>query len=112
MRSYSCVFSIRTLDTRTTYAGCGLVRRVFGPGAAARPGIEACGAASSAQRRKRPCTVIMKALFRRRAEPARTLPAPSIPAGLRVYAVGDIHGRSDLLDRLHAKISADLDAGP
>jgi len=31
-----------------------------------------------------------------------------LPPGLRVYAIGDIHGRADLLDRLHAKIEADL----
>lgn len=31
-----------------------------------------------------------------------------LPPGLRVYAIGDIHGRADLLDRLHDKIEADL----
>ncbi|MBM3566815.1 MAG: hypothetical protein FJX42_11965, partial [Alphaproteobacteria bacterium] len=29
------------------------------------------------------------------------------PPGSRLYAVGDIHGRSDLLDRLHEAIAAD-----
>ena len=29
------------------------------------------------------------------------------PSGSRVYAIGDIHGRSDLLRRLHAMILAD-----
>ena len=34
-------------------------------------------------------------------------PAPAMPVGMRVYAVGDIHGRSDLLDRLLAMILND-----
>jgi len=33
---------------------------------------------------------------------------PSAPPGLRIYAIGDVHGRLDLLDRLSAKIAADL----
>lgn len=37
-------------------------------------------------------------------------PPPSIPAGQRAYAIGDIHGRLDLLDDLIARIRAD-DAG-
>lgn len=36
----------------------------------------------------------------------------SVPAGRRVYAVGDIHGRLDLLDRLLAMIAADDAARP
>lgn len=32
-----------------------------------------------------------------------------LPPGLRVYAIGDIHGRVDLLDQLHGLIEADLD---
>ena len=32
---------------------------------------------------------------------------PSLPAGLRVYAIGDIHGRLDLLNQLLALIDAD-----
>jgi len=35
-----------------------------------------------------------------------------LPPGLRVYAIGDIHGRADLLDRLHDKIEADLATAP
>ena len=30
----------------------------------------------------------------------------------RIYAIGDIHGRSDLLDRMVTAISGDLDAHP
>jgi serine/threonine protein phosphatase 1 len=33
---------------------------------------------------------------------------PSLPAGLRIYAIGDIHARLDLLDKLFARIDADL----
>ncbi len=33
---------------------------------------------------------------------------PQLPQGLRVYAIGDIHGRVDLLDQLNEKIQADL----
>jgi serine/threonine protein phosphatase 1 len=35
-----------------------------------------------------------------------------LPPGLRVYAIGDIHGRSDLLDRLHDLIETDLSTAP
>lgn len=35
-----------------------------------------------------------------------------LPPGLRVYAIGDIHGRADLLDRLHDKIEVDLGTAP
>ena len=34
-------------------------------------------------------------------------PAPAIPAGERVYAVGDIHGRRDLFNIIRAAIEAD-----
>ena len=37
---------------------------------------------------------------------------PSVPAGLRVYAVGDIHGRADLLQAVFARIDRDLLARP
>jgi serine/threonine protein phosphatase 1 len=33
--------------------------------------------------------------------------APHVPAGRRVYAIGDIHGRADLLARLHEMILED-----
>lgn len=41
---------------------------------------------------------------------ARRLQAPTLPEGQLLYAVGDIHGRSDLLDDLLAKIEADAAA--
>ena len=34
------------------------------------------------------------------------------PEGLRIYAIGDIHGRSDLLEALAARIDADLATAP
>jgi serine/threonine protein phosphatase 1 len=37
---------------------------------------------------------------------------PSLPVGLRIYAIGDIHGRLDLLTRLSSKIADDLEARP
>jgi serine/threonine protein phosphatase 1 len=37
---------------------------------------------------------------------------PSLPAGLRIYAVGDIHGRLDLLDELLARINTDIALRP
>ncbi len=35
-----------------------------------------------------------------------------LPDGVRVYAIGDIHGRLDLLQILHTKIQKDLEARP
>ena len=37
---------------------------------------------------------------------------PSLPAGTRIYAFGDIHGRLDLLDELLGKVDADLAGHP
>lgn len=39
-------------------------------------------------------------------------PVYRIPQGLRVYAVGDVHGHAALLDSLNARIAADLDESP
>lgn len=44
-------------------------------------------------------------LLRRAIDPAP--PAARVPDGLRVYAVGDIHGRLDLLDSLLFRIESD-----
>lgn len=40
----------------------------------------------------------------------KTLQPPALPAGERIYAVGDIHGRRDLLDKLLKRIHKDLNA--
>ncbi|WP_046865771.1 metallophosphoesterase family protein [Microvirga massiliensis] len=37
---------------------------------------------------------------------------PGVPAGQRVYAVGDIHGRADLLDGMRQSIAEDLEEFP
>ena len=37
---------------------------------------------------------------------------PSLPAELRIYAIGDIHARLDLLDNLLAQISSDISQRP
>ncbi len=42
--------------------------------------------------------------FRRKPQPAHQ---PRIPSSQRVYAIGDIHGRVDLLQDLHQRIEAD-----
>jgi serine/threonine protein phosphatase 1 len=39
--------------------------------------------------------------------PRESGPTPAIPAGQRVYAIGDVHGRLDLFDALIAAIEAD-----
>jgi len=41
------------------------------------------------------------------------VPAPAVlPPGQRIYAIGDVHGRDDLLAALHADIASDLAARP
>ena len=37
---------------------------------------------------------------------------PRLPDGVRIYAVGDLHGRSDLLDRVLSHIDCDLERHP
>jgi serine/threonine protein phosphatase 1 len=37
---------------------------------------------------------------------------PSVPRGTRVYAIGDIHGRADLLREIHRLIRADFERAP
>jgi serine/threonine protein phosphatase 1 len=49
----------------------------------------------------------LTALFRR-ADP----PAYALPAGTRAYAIGDVHGRRDLLEELLARIDAERSADP
>jgi serine/threonine protein phosphatase 1 len=49
--------------------------------------------------------MVLKRLFARKEDPAPRLWA--LPAGERVYAIGDIHGRLDLLDTLLDRIAFD-----
>ena len=44
--------------------------------------------------------------------PAIALPQARVPDGVRVYAVGDLHGRHDLLLQLFEKIEADAAKAP
>ena len=53
---------------------------------------------------------LLARLFRRRSSAA--FPLFAGPAGERLYAVGDIHGRLDLLDALLGRIAEDLAARP
>ncbi len=46
-----------------------------------------------------------------RKSPSRETPATA-PPGLRIYAIGDIHGRADLLDEMLALIKDDLAQSP
>ena len=53
------------------------------------------------------------AVFGLFAKSANRAPAAAwVPGGTRVYAIGDIHGRVDLLEALHRDIRADADAHP
>ncbi len=45
------------------------------------------------------------------AHSLRTIPA-SLPADTRIYAIGDIHGRADLLAETIARIDEDLQRRP
>ncbi|HEX4766927.1 MAG TPA: metallophosphoesterase family protein [Lichenihabitans sp.] len=52
----------------------------------------------------------------RRLRPAGPHAAPvrsaALPEGLRIYAIGDVHGHADLLDRMASRIEADLARNP
>lgn len=50
--------------------------------------------------------MVISRLFRKSA-PAPVVEPPRLPAGLRVYAIGDIHGRRDCFDDLLALIDRD-----
>ncbi|NML06259.1 metallophosphoesterase family protein [Sphingomonas sp. G-3-2-10] len=54
---------------------------------------------------------MLRKLFKKTAPgPSPDQPRGSIPDGQRVYAIGDIHGRLDLLDELLGKLDADDEA--
>lgn len=52
---------------------------------------------------------MLSRLFGRRREASAP---PKAPDGMRLYAIGDIHGRADLLADLHARIVADAARAP
>ena len=37
---------------------------------------------------------------------------PAVPDGTRLYVIGDVHGRLDLLEEIERRIEADLQANP
>jgi serine/threonine protein phosphatase 1 len=57
---------------------------------------------------------VVLAWLRNRAQPvaSQSAFAPAIPPGQRVYAIGDIHGRIDLLQSIERRITADVAAAP
>jgi serine/threonine protein phosphatase 1 len=62
-----------------------------------------------------PLTGLMHRLFRRARpgasrEQGGALSPATVPPGIRIYAVGDVHGRADLLARLFERIDADRDS--
>lgn len=54
----------------------------------------------------KPLKSVINSFFRKPTLPAVT---PFLPDGLRVYCIGDIHGRYDLLCQLHDKITHDAE---
>lgn len=50
--------------------------------------------------------------WRRHRSAERLTPVPKVPDGMRLYAVGDIHGRADLLEQLLGLIAADAAQHP
>lgn len=51
-------------------------------------------------------------MIRRLLTRGRAKAAPRLPEGLRIYAIGDVHGRADLLDRKLSLIDAHVAAHP
>jgi serine/threonine protein phosphatase 1 len=51
---------------------------------------------------------MLSRLFNRKGRTEVLQAGATVPEGERIYAIGDIHGRADLLQRLHALIDADL----
>lgn len=49
-------------------------------------------------------------MFPRKPQPELFSSLASVPEGLRVYAIGDVHGRADLLEQQHALMEADFKA--
>jgi serine/threonine protein phosphatase 1 len=43
---------------------------------------------------------------------SRTKRRPRVPDGVRIYAIGDVHGRADLLEQVLARIDAQMAAHP
>src|SRR3974390_2975386 len=50
---------------------------------------------------------MLRAIFKKLAAAAPESSGPRVPEGMRVYVVGDVHGRLDLLRLLAARIAED-----
>jgi len=61
--------------------------------------------------RQRTGISMLRKMFARTATPT-AMRQPAVPDGVRVYAIGDIHGQAKLLDNLHQMIGDDLVAHP
>ena len=46
-------------------------------------------------------------LFKKFQKPPKPPVTPHVPENHRIYSIGDIHGRADLLEQLHEKIQTD-----
>lgn len=53
------------------------------------------------------CCLVLRLLAKRKKRSP-----PRLPTGVRIYAVGDVHGRADLLDRVLSRIDAHVAARP
>ena len=51
-------------------------------------------------------------MFSSRKSTSKQKQQPRVPDGIRIYAIGDIHGRADLLNNVHERINADLTTNP
>ena len=55
---------------------------------------------------------MLQRLFMRRSRPDEPGPKGRVPPGTRVYAIGDVHGRLDLLTALERQIEQDRESRP
>jgi serine/threonine protein phosphatase 1 len=51
-------------------------------------------------------------MIRFRSKTSKKKPKPRVPEGVRIYAIGDIHGRADLLDEVLERIDSDRMINP
>ena len=68
--------------------------------------------ANPGRRQAKPDVARYIKVMRRNDQRRNAAAAPTAPAGSRIYAIGDVHGRLDLLTRLHALIAADAADAP
>ena len=76
-------------------------------GEQAQSGVDGCWAVAHSPVAPICGDIMIRRLFKK-ASPSRPLDTARMPDGMRVYAIGDIHGRHDLLVQLLAQIEADM----